>query len=128
VQRRGPEIVRLGQIGAGVQQQPDQFGVPFVRGPVQRGVSVDVGQTVQSAHPEQEARRGRFAEHAGRHQRRQALEVRHVRVHSGLQNTVTPYAIIDECFARTKKKENTLVYSQHENRPFPLYVYAFVRV
>lgn len=84
MQRRGPEVVGLGQIRAGVQQQPDQVGMALVRGPVQRGVAVDVGQTVQGAHPQQKTGRGRLAEHAGRHQWREALEVRHVWVHSGL--------------------------------------------
>lgn len=86
VQRRGPEIVRFRQVRPGIQQQPDQLGVSLVRGPVQRGVPVDVGQMVRRAHSQQEARRGRFAEHAGRHQRREPFEVRHVRVHSGLGN------------------------------------------
>lgn len=81
---RGTEIVGFGQIGARVQQQPDQIGVSFVRSPVQRCVTVDVGQVVLCAHSQQEARRGRLPEHAGRHQRRQAFEIRHVGVHAGL--------------------------------------------
>lgn len=85
VQWRGPEVVGFRQVGAGVQQQPDQLGVSLVRGPVQRGVAVDVGQMVQGAHAQQETRRGRFAKHAGRHQRRETFEVRYVRVHTGLE-------------------------------------------
>lgn len=84
MQRRGPEIVSFCQVGSRIQQQPYQFRVTFVRGPMQRRVAIYVGQVVQSAHTQQETRRGRFPKHAGGHQGREAFEVRNVWVHPGL--------------------------------------------
>jgi len=40
---------------------------------------------VRRAHPQQETRSGRFAEHAGRHQGRKSFEVRYVWIHSSLR-------------------------------------------
>jgi len=88
VQRRGPEIVGFRQVGSGVQQQPYQFRVTFVRGPVQCRVTVNVGQVVQSSHAQQETSRGRFSKHACGHQGCEPFEVRNVWVHSGLQNEI----------------------------------------
>jgi len=51
---------------------------------MQRRVAIYVGQVVQSAHTQQETRRGRFPKHAGGHQGREAFEVRNVWVHPGL--------------------------------------------
>lgn len=84
VKRRGPEIVNFGQVSARVHQQLYQISVPFVWSPVQRGVAINIGQMVLCAHSQQEARRRRLTEHAGRHQRRQTFEVRNVCIHSSL--------------------------------------------
>lgn len=54
-------------------------------------VTVYVGQMVQGAHAQQETCRGRFPEHAGRHQGGEAFEVRYIRVHARLWNVYEPY-------------------------------------
>lgn len=86
VQRRGPEIVGFRQVGSRVQQQPYQFRVTFVRGPVQCRVTINVGQVVKSTHAQQKTSRGSFSKHARSHQRCEAFEIRYVWVHSGLRN------------------------------------------
>ena len=78
VEGRGANVIRLLRIEAGVDQHLHQAGEPLIGGPVQGGVSVDVGEVGSGLLAQQEGGHHGAAEHAGHHQRGQPLVVHRV--------------------------------------------------
>ena len=78
MERRGTKVVRLLRIEPRVYQHLHQSGEPFIRRPVEGGVSVDVGEVRSGLFSQQKCGHHGATEHAGHHQRGEALVVRGV--------------------------------------------------
>ena len=75
VQWRGPKVVRLLRIEAGVDEHLHESGEALVGGPVEGGVPVHVCEVRRSALAQQVGRGHGPPEHAGHHERGQPLVV-----------------------------------------------------
>ena len=88
VEGRGTKVIRLLRIEPGVYQHLHQSGKAFIGGPVQGGVSVDVGEVGRGLFAQQEGGHHGAAEHAGHHQRGQTLVVSRVHGDPGSEENV----------------------------------------
>ena len=84
VERRTAEVIWLLRIEARIDEHLHEAREAFVGRPVEGGVSIDVSEVRGSSFPQQVGRHHGPAEHAGHHQRGQALVVCGVHRHSRL--------------------------------------------